>query len=55
MVGDTCHDLEMAQRAGCASLAVTYGAQKAHDLTPFGPLALVHNVAEMAQWFKMHG
>jgi phosphoglycolate phosphatase len=55
MVGDTCHDLEMAQRAGCASLGVTYGAQKAHDLTPFAPLALVHNVAEMAQWFTMHG
>jgi phosphoglycolate phosphatase len=55
MVGDTCHDLEMAQRAGCPSLGVTYGAQKAHDLTPFEPLALVNNVQEMAQWFKVNG
>jgi phosphoglycolate phosphatase len=55
MVGDTCHDLEMAQRAGCASLGVTYGAQKAKDLTPFEPLALVNNVSEMAQWFSEQG
>jgi phosphoglycolate phosphatase len=55
MVGDTCHDMEMAQRAGCASLGVTYGAQNAQDLNPFAPLALVHSVSEMVQWFKIHG
>ena len=55
MVGDTCNDLEMAKRAGCDSLAVTYGAQKAADLTPFGPLALVQSVDEMVQWFHANG
>jgi hypothetical protein len=34
---------------------VTYGAQKAADLTPFGPLALVQSVDEMVQWFHTHG
>jgi len=55
MVGDTSHDLQMAQNAGCASLAVSYGAHGAEGLERFGPLAVVHSVPELHDWLIGHG
>jgi len=50
MVGDTEYDLEMAQRAGTAALAVSYGAHEGERLQNYQPLACLNSVDEMAQW-----
>jgi phosphoglycolate phosphatase len=51
MIGDTTHDLEMAKRAGCAALAVTYGAHPREALAEYAPMALLHSVPELSDWF----
>lgn len=50
MVGDTTHDLLMARNAGCASVAVAYGAHGAAGFGAFDPLFVAHSVAELGQW-----
>ena len=50
MVGDTTHDLLMAQNAGCASLAVSYGAHDPSSFAAFNPLYIAHSVAELNSW-----
>jgi phosphoglycolate phosphatase len=54
MVGDTSHDLLMAQAAGVAALGVTYGAHLHAHLASFAPLALVASVAELATWLRVN-
>ena len=54
MVGDTSHDLEMAKRAGCPSVAVTYGAHEDQELKKYEPLVFAHSVQELWDWFKSH-
>ena len=50
MVGDTSHDLRMANNAGCAGLGVSFGAHDQASLDACKPLAVVHSVGEMHQW-----
>ncbi|MBI3773850.1 MAG: HAD-IA family hydrolase [Gammaproteobacteria bacterium] len=50
MVGDTEYDLDMARRAGVASLAVSYGAHEPLRLKQFGALGCVDSIAHMRQW-----
>ncbi len=50
MIGDTTHDLDLAQNAGAACLAVTYGAHPHDDLATRTPLATVHSVPELREW-----
>ena len=50
MVGDTTHDLLMAQNAGCASVAVSYGAHDPSSFAAFNPLCIAHSVAELNSW-----
>lgn len=50
MIGDTTHDLQMAINAGCASLAVSYGAHEPDGFAALGPLAVAHSVAELQRW-----
>ena len=52
MIGDTSHDLLMAQNAGVDSLAVTYGAHPHEHLLEHRPLACLHTVAELGTWLK---
>jgi phosphoglycolate phosphatase len=47
MIGDTSHDLLMAQNAGGSPLAVTYGAHPHDHLLEHSPLACLHTVAEL--------
>ena len=50
MIGDTTHDLQLAQNAGTARVAVSYGA---HDTAAFAehePLFVAHSTAELHQW-----
>ena len=55
MIGDTTHDLQMAQNAGCASLGVSYGAHPAEALTAaLAPRFLAHSVAELQAWLAEH-
>ena len=50
MIGDTSHDLLMAQNAGVASLAVSYGAHTRADLLTHAPLECVDTIQEMETW-----
>jgi phosphoglycolate phosphatase len=50
MIGDTTHDLDLAQNAGAAGLAVTYGAHPPEGLASRAPLAAVDSVAELREW-----
>jgi phosphoglycolate phosphatase len=50
MIGDTTHDLLMAQNAGCASVAVSYGAHASGSFAEFNPLYIAHSVAELDVW-----
>jgi len=50
MIGDTTHDLQMAVNAGCASVAVGYGAHAIDGFEALGPQAVVHSVAELHAW-----
>jgi phosphoglycolate phosphatase len=50
MVGDTTHDLQMARNAGCASVAVSYGAHPVDGFAALQPLYVAHTVAELNAW-----
>ena len=52
MVGDTTHDIRMAQNAGIACVAVTYGAHRADDLALMRPLACIDSVMELDGWLQ---
>lgn len=55
MIGDTTHDLLMAQNAGVASLAMSYGAHSIDDLHTGSPRAILHSVAELREWLAQNG
>ncbi len=50
MIGDTTHDLQMARNAGCASLAVSYGAHDPLGFEALQPLHVAHSVRELHDW-----
>ncbi len=55
MIGDTTHDLQLAANAGCASVAVSFGA---HEHDAFGlhsPLHVANSTADLAAWLAEHG
>ena len=54
MIGDTVHDLRMAQHAGVRSVAVSYGAHSKADLAALAPLACLDSVDELARWLKQN-
>jgi len=54
MIGDTTHDLQMANNAGCASVGVSYGAHGPSGLEDLRPRAVVHSVAELHTWLQDH-
>ena len=55
MVGDTTHDLQLAANAGCASVAVSFGAHGHDEFTAHAPLHIAHSTAELAAWLAEHG
>ena len=55
MVGDTTHDLQLAANAGCASVAVSFGAHEPAAFAEFAPLHVAHSTAELAAWLEAHG
>ena len=54
MIGDTTHDLKMAQNAGVAALAVAYGAHPRAELVGERPLYCAGSVAEMQAWLTQY-
>lgn len=50
MIGDTSHDLQMANNAGVAGLGVSYGAHEDDLLLACDPLGICHSVAELGAW-----
>jgi phosphoglycolate phosphatase len=52
MIGDTTHDLLMAQNAGVSAVAVSYGAHPRAALEEVGSLYCAASVAELATWLE---
>lgn len=52
MIGDTSHDLQMAENAGASAVAVEYGAHDAEFLRQFEPLFMAKNVPQLHQWLN---
>jgi phosphoglycolate phosphatase len=50
MIGDTTHDLLMANNAGAAGIAVEYGAHPLHQLKACNPVFTAKNVPELHGW-----
>ncbi len=50
MIGDTSHDLKMAQNAGIDSIGVTFGVHDKQVLEQYNPIAVVDSLTEL----KMH-
>jgi len=55
MIGDTSHDLAMAQGAGVDAVGVAYGAHPEAALRALAPLHCVVSVAELSAWLSVHG
>ena len=54
MIGDTTHDLQLAQNAGTARVAVSYGAHDTDAFAAHGPLAVLHSTRELHDWLLAH-
>lgn len=54
MIGDTSHDLLMARHAGCASVAVSYGAHEPHEFQALSPAFTAHSVQALRLWLQSH-
>lgn len=54
MIGDTSHDLQMAQNAGVAAAAISHGAHPRENLMAFSPLVCAHNMSELHQWLTQN-
>lgn len=54
MIGDTTHDLKMAQNAGASGVAVKYGAHPEQMLLDMNPLYTAESVALLHAWLKEH-
>ncbi len=52
MVGDTTHDLLMANNAGAAAIAVEYGAHPVDQLQSCKPLYSAQTVAQLHSWLS---
>ncbi|MDP2143852.1 MAG: HAD-IIIA family hydrolase [Gallionella sp.] len=54
MIGDTTHDVQLAQNAGVDVVAVAYGAHPPEQLLELQPLALVGDFDELRAWLKVN-
>ena len=50
MIGDTTHDLLMANNAGASGIAVEYGAHPLQQLQACAPIFTAKSVPELHQW-----
>lgn len=54
MVGDTTHDVQMAQNAKVDVVAMGHGAHPPEQLQELNPLALLGDFAELRAWFRVN-
>lgn len=54
MIGDTTHDLQMAQNAGAAGVGVAYGAHPSGSLQALMPRFVAPDVASLVGWLREH-
>ncbi|CAM5209822.1 HAD-IA family hydrolase [Oligella ureolytica] len=54
MIGDTSHDIHMAQNAGCDSIAVSYGAHTLQEISKAKPSYIARNVTELGHLLNMY-
>ncbi len=54
MIGDTTHDMAMAQNASVARLGAAYGAHPKAELLPYAPVACVDGFPELREWLMQH-
>jgi phosphoglycolate phosphatase len=54
MIGDTTHDMAMAQAAGVERVAVRHGAHDECELLEYAPLACVADCCELRAWLVEH-
>ncbi|MDD4963499.1 MAG: HAD-IA family hydrolase [Gallionella sp.] len=52
MIGDTSHDILLAQNAGVDVVAVGHGAHSGEDLLKLNPIALVNDFVTLQAWLK---
>ena len=52
MIGDTTHDLQLAENAGTAAIGVTYGAHERALLEAHQPLTLVDSVSALRHFLE---
>ena len=52
MIGDTSHDLKMAEAAGVAAIGIAHGAHPRTELERCSTLALVDSTAELVRWLR---
>ena len=52
MIGDTTHDLQLAENAGTAAIGVTYGAHERALLEAHRPLTLVDSVSALKSFLE---
>lgn len=55
MIGDTTHDLLMANNAGAKGLAITHGAHTASALRACGPVGVVDSISDLLTWINKNG
>ncbi|MEO6361836.1 MAG: HAD-IA family hydrolase [Caldimonas sp.] len=54
MIGDTTHDLQLAANAGCASVAVSFGAHAHGEFARYAPLYVASSTADLAAWLALN-
>ena len=54
MIGDTTHDLLLAQNAGVDALAVAYGAHPRGELERLPALKIIDSVEELSAWMRIN-
>jgi phosphoglycolate phosphatase len=54
MIGDTTHDLQLAQNAGTASVGVSFGAHDHESFAEFAPRFVAHSTRELHDWLARH-
>ncbi|MCH8538795.1 MAG: HAD hydrolase-like protein, partial [Alkalimonas sp.] len=52
MIGDTSHDMLMAQQAGVPRIGVTHGVHDTEVLAKFEPLAIVDDLHQLKTLFS---
>ncbi|MFC0338787.1 phosphoglycolate phosphatase [Kushneria avicenniae] len=53
MIGDSVHDMGMAQALGMDRVAVTWGVHNADQLADFAPVRVVDDVNELMSWLEI--